>query len=200
MLSPVRGHALWQHFKATVRYLLADAVRLIPVAAFLFISSIPSQSLAFVEYIEISQKPLTFVRDPSLANTAVVGIEAFPKQRTAGGVLAQRSSRIPDAAGTLAVGSAIRVLATAYSSTVDQTDGNPFGTASGTHVHPGTLAANFLPFGTQVRIGNRTYTVEDRMNARYNGKYIIDIWFTSREEALHFGVRVVEMEIVFLPE
>jgi 3D (Asp-Asp-Asp) domain-containing protein len=91
-------------------------------------------------------------------------------------------------------------MATAYSSTVDQTDGDPFTTASGTHVHPGTLATNFLPFGTKVRIGSTIYTVEDRMNSRYNGRYIVDLWFSTRAEARQFGVRVVEMEIVALPQ
>lgn len=87
------------------------------------------------------------------------------------------------------------VLATAYSSTVDQTDASPFITASGTHVHDGTLAANFLPFGTRVKIpahfGDKVFIVEDRMKS--NEK--IDVWYPSREEALHFGARRVEIEI-----
>lgn len=86
-------------------------------------------------------------------------------------------------------GKEYRVVATAYSSTVDQTDSSPFITASGTRVHDGTLAANFLKFGTKVKIpdiyGDRIFIVEDRM--RDNHK--IDVWFPSREQALKFGVK-----------
>jgi len=45
----------------------------------------------------------------------------------------------------------ITVVVTAYSSTPDQSDDTPFIPASGSTVHPGTLAANFLRFGTKVR-------------------------------------------------
>lgn len=183
----------------SLRDIFFDAAYLLPVAAFIFISSTPAQALAYSQYIEISHQPLRFVRDPSLAGTAIVGLEAWPKYRTAGQALSSSKSRVPDASPDIKPGMAIRVLATAYSSTVDQTDANPWRTASGTTVHPGTLATNFLPFGAKVRIGNTTYTVEDRMNPRYNGKYIIDIWQESRTQALQFGVRVVEMEVVSIP-
>ncbi len=90
----------------------------------------------------------------------------------------------------------MRVLATAYSSTVDQCDSTPFITANGTHVYDGTLAANFLKFGTKVRFpalyGDKIFTVEDRM--RSNTK--VDLWFPTRQEAINFGARVIEMEIL----
>ena len=90
------------------------------------------------------------------------------------------------------------VVATAYSSTVDQTDADPFITASGKHVRDGIVAANFLPFGTQIRIpkhfGNRVLTVEDRMHQRFSDR--IDIWFPDRQSALEFGKRKVEIEIL----
>jgi len=87
------------------------------------------------------------------------------------------------------------VTVTAYSSTPDQCSGNPFVTASGTRVHPGTLACNFLPFGTKVRFpeySKRIFIVEDRMG--YSRR--ADIWFTSRSEALKFGKRGLKMEIL----
>jgi len=90
----------------------------------------------------------------------------------------------------------MRVLATAYSSTVDQCDSTPFITANGTRVHNGTLAANFLKFGTKVRFpslyGDKIFTVEDRM--RSNTK--VDLWFPTRQEAKNFGVKIVEMEVL----
>ncbi|MBI2674482.1 MAG: 3D domain-containing protein, partial [Candidatus Yanofskybacteria bacterium] len=60
------------------------------------------------------------------------------------------------------------VMASAYSSTPDQTDDTPFITAWGTQVRDGIIAANFLPFGTLVKMpdlyGDKIFTVEDRMN------------------------------------
>jgi len=91
----------------------------------------------------------------------------------------------------------IYVIVTAYSSTPDQTDNSPFITANGTWVHDGTLAANFLPFGTKVRLpdysGDKIYTVEDRMNQRYY--YRADIWMPTREQAKKFGIKRLKMEI-----
>jgi 3D (Asp-Asp-Asp) domain-containing protein len=91
----------------------------------------------------------------------------------------------------------IYVTVTAYSSTPDQTDDSPFVTANGTWVHDGTLAANFLSFGTKVRLpdysGDKVYAVEDRMNQRYT--YRADIWMETREAAKQFGVRTLKMEI-----
>jgi len=91
------------------------------------------------------------------------------------------------------------VIATAYSSTKDQTDSTPFITASGTHVRDGVIATNFLPFGTIIKIpelyGNKTFIVEDRMNRRYSwGR--IDIWFSERWVAKEFGAQRIKIEIV----
>ena len=100
--------------------------------------------------------------------------------------------------GQYTVGTRMAVPMTAYSSTPDQTDSTPFTTASGTHVHWGTVAANFLPFGTKIKIpsmyGDQIFIVEDRMNKRYWHK--VDIWMPGRQEALQFGVRTLEIEIL----
>lgn len=90
------------------------------------------------------------------------------------------------------------LIATAYSSTIDQTDSTPFITAAGTHVRDGIIAANFLPFGTIIRIpeifGDKTFVVEDRMHSRYTNQ--VDIWFPTRAEAKEFGLKKVKIEIV----
>ncbi|MDP3697562.1 MAG: hypothetical protein Q8R55_06135 [Candidatus Taylorbacteria bacterium] len=90
------------------------------------------------------------------------------------------------------------VPSTAYSSTVDQTDDTPFITAMGTHVRDGVVAANFLPFGTIIKIpdyfGDKTFIVEDRMNKRYD--FRIDLWFSTRQEAKQWGIRTIKIEIV----
>ncbi len=91
------------------------------------------------------------------------------------------------------------VRTSAYSSTRDQTDGDPFTTASGKKVHDGTLAMNCLPFGTKVRIsgkfGSKIFTVEDRMNAKW-GCSRADIWMPTRAQAMQWGVRTVTLEIL----
>lgn len=96
----------------------------------------------------------------------------------------------------------VKAVITAYTSTVDQTDDDPFIAASGKRVHDGMIAANFLPFGTKIKIpslyGDKIFTVEDRMNKRY-GFGRMDVWLdTSKAEARKFGVKRVEVEIFYL--
>lgn len=121
--------------------------------------------------------------------------------------LGQEMSRLPDytpvalrlpEAATRQPRLVVRVLVTAYSSTPDQTDDTPFTTANGTTVHAGVLAANWLPFGTRVRIpshfGDQLFVVEDRMNERFAKR--ADIWMPSREAAIVWGVRYVTVEVL----
>jgi 3D (Asp-Asp-Asp) domain-containing protein len=93
----------------------------------------------------------------------------------------------------------IEVVITGYSSTPWETDGDPHITAAGTLVRDGVIASNYLSFGTKVRIpelfGDKIFVVEDRMNWT-KGKYQIDIWFPSYEEALNFGVKRTYIEIL----
>ena len=93
----------------------------------------------------------------------------------------------------------IVAVITAYSSTIDQCDDDPFIAASGKHVYDGMVAANFLPFGTKIKIpslyGDKIFTVGDRMNAKY-GYGRVDIWQDApRAELLKFGVKRLKMEI-----
>lgn len=97
----------------------------------------------------------------------------------------------------------VKAVITAYTSTVDQCDDSPFIAASGKHVYDGMIAANWLPFGTKIKIpslyGDKIFTVDDRMNKRY-GFGRMDMWLdTSKTEARKFGVKRVEVEI-FYPE
>jgi 3D (Asp-Asp-Asp) domain-containing protein len=198
-MTPNDNQSLLPFYLSELKELARDVLELLPSMCFIILSSTPAQALAFDEYIDLSHQPLIFERDPTLADRAIEGINGSIRHRTVGSLLQSPASQIPDAAPHLVPGMAIRVLATAYSSSGAETDSNPFATASGAPVGPGTLAANFLPFGSQVRIGSFVYTVKDRMNMRYNGKYIVDKWVGTREEALRFGVHVVEMEIVSVP-
>lgn len=100
----------------------------------------------------------------------------------------------------------IRVLATAYSSDVWQTDSTPCISANGYDLckhyekygagH--AIAANFLPFGAQVKLpelfGDKVFVVQDRMGSRH-GYGRIDVWMPTREEAKAFGVKYIELEL-----
>jgi len=96
------------------------------------------------------------------------------------------------------VGTTFEVVVTAYTSSVDECDSDPFTTASGTRTHDGTLAANFLPFGTHVTFpdyfGDKVFTVEDRTNAKYSSR--ADVWMTTKAEAFRFGKRHLTLVVV----
>ncbi len=95
-----------------------------------------------------------------------------------------------------------QIPVTAYSSTVDQCDSTPCITANGFDLcennQENVIAANFLPFGTKVRMpeyfGDRIFTVQDRMNSRYYLR--ADVWFKTREAARIFGIRNLTLEVV----
>lgn len=94
------------------------------------------------------------------------------------------------------------IVLTAYSSTKDQTDSSPCITATGfnvcKHNKENIIAANFLPFGTKVRIpelyGDKVFVVQDRMNKRYSSR--VDIWMKTRSKAKNFGVKRAKIEVV----
>ncbi len=89
-------------------------------------------------------------------------------------------------------------IVTAYTSTPDQTDSTPFITANGTTVHDGIIAANWLKFGTRVRIpdmfGDKVFIVADRMNPRFDDR--ADIWMADYQAARNFGLRRLTIEVL----
>lgn len=91
------------------------------------------------------------------------------------------------------------VDSTAYTSTVEECDDSPFITADGSHVADGIVAANFLPFGTKIRLptiyGDRIFEVHDRMNKRY--WYRVDIWMNNGRNMRQYGIkRSIPLEVV----
>jgi len=81
-------------------------------------------------------------------------------------------------------------IITAYSSCPEETDDTPFITASNQRVRKGEL-----PFGTKVVIeGLGEFEVQDRTNSRYG--YRIDVWMSSKEEALNFGRQTREIYVL----
>jgi 3D (Asp-Asp-Asp) domain-containing protein len=90
------------------------------------------------------------------------------------------------------------VIATAYTPRPEETDSTPWLTAAGTKTREGVIAANWLPFGTKVKIDDEIYTVEDRMHSRFTAAFPqrIDIVFMSLEKARKFGKQKIEIEIM----
>lgn len=91
---------------------------------------------------------------------------------------------------------------TAYNSEVGQTDDSPCITANGFNVCENgiedTIAANFLPFGSKVKIpelfGDRVFIVRDRMNKRFSNR--VDVWMIEKPDAIKFGVKVAKIEVL----
>ncbi len=94
----------------------------------------------------------------------------------------------------------VQVWVTAYASVPEETDSTPFITASNKHVQDGFIAANFLPFGTQVQIpslfGDKIFTVEDRMNRNHTN--FVDIWMPTKTAAIDFGIAKADVVILNL--
>ncbi|MFA6322535.1 MAG: hypothetical protein WCX71_03605 [Candidatus Buchananbacteria bacterium] len=117
-------------------------------------------------------------------------------------VTEQTSEETLTEAPTVKIIKTYTVPITAYSSTADQTDSTPCHTANGYDLcknnQENVIAANFLPLGTKVRIpqyfGDRVFTVQDRMNARYY--YRADVWFKTRVDAMKFGIRTLKIEVI----
>ena len=110
------------------------------------------------------------------------------------------------------------IIATAYSSDPYQTDDTPCLPAvnydlceAAERGEVNTIAANFLPKGTQVRFpelyGDKVFVVRDRMNARYNGTNRVDFYTAmldargklddaaSKQAAKQFGLKRMTMEV-----
>ena len=91
-----------------------------------------------------------------------------------------------------------RVEISAYTSRPEETDSTPHITAAGTKTRRGVVAANFLPFGTRIRIpeltGSRVFVVEDRMNRRFRKN--VDIWVPNIREAQKIGRRKITIIIL----
>ncbi len=84
---------------------------------------------------------------------------------------------------------------TAYNATVSQTDSTPTITASNKKVKDGFIANNCLPFGTKIRVNNRVFEIQDRMNKRY-GCENFDIYMHEYDDAVTFGKQTLKYEII----
>lgn len=153
----------------------------------------------------------------------VVKSESVEAASMSSGLVVLPSEINPDSVGYPAAGErdplrSMYVIVTSYSSDPYQTDSSPCYPAMNydlcTWAEKGvvnTVAANFLPLGTQVKFpelyGDKVFVVRDRMNARYNGTNKVDIYSAvldetgkldptaSREAAKNFGLKHLKMEI-----
>lgn len=91
---------------------------------------------------------------------------------------------------------------TAYTSEKAQCDESPCITANGfnlcEHGLEDSAAANFLKFGTRIRIpelfGDRIFVIRDRMNKRYPDR--VDIWMLNKTDARNFGLKYARIEVL----
>lgn len=90
----------------------------------------------------------------------------------------------------------VRAEISAYTSSIGETDDNPFETASGSTVHVGTLACpSKYKFGTEVEIAGKLYICEDRMNKRYRDKENFDVWTESKKQAFSIGRQELAVKV-----
>jgi len=91
---------------------------------------------------------------------------------------------------------------TAYNSEVGQTDSDPCTTANGfnlcKHGQEDSIAANFLKFGTKVKIpelfGDKVFIVRDRMNKKHPNR--IDVWMKEHSDAIKFGKKTATIQVI----
>ncbi len=95
------------------------------------------------------------------------------------------------------------IIATAYTSSPEETDDTPCITANNfnvcEHNTENIIASNFLPLGARVRFpdlyGNKIFYNMDRMNKRYYKR--VDFWMKSKVKARQFGVKYIKMEVLY---
>ena len=89
----------------------------------------------------------------------------------------------------------IRANVSAYTSSIEECGKSDGITASGRRATPRhTIAMDGVPFGTIVEIEDVLYRVEDRFGGGYTDR--IDIYMESKEEALRFGRKYIDVKIM----
>ena len=75
-------------------------------------------------------------------------------------------------------------------------------TASGVDASPGTVAADTscYPFGTILYVPGYGYGVVEDRGGAIKGPYRLDLWFPSRDEALHWGRRSLNVHVWLPPK
>jgi 3D (Asp-Asp-Asp) domain-containing protein len=157
-------------------------------------------------YEEVNEEYLTESDDFYENTIAVKSNPIYHESQTMGSQAIKEEEEVVVKEDEVVIKEVLMVEMTGYSSTPDQTNCQPFITASGEWVRDGIVAANFLDFGTKIRIpeyfGEKEFIVKDRMNSRYSfpkdDSYdgYVDIWFETRSEAVSFGRVLAEIEVI----
>lgn len=189
-----------------VAHTMKSLLRSMMVAFVLFFGMTEYASAGILDWVSSLVKRTETIETAPTALVVGVGSLNIPSLATTDSVRITESSAVnlssPEASGTsrAITSREYTVSLSAYSSTPDQTDDSPFITARGTFVRDGIIAANFLPFGTRVKIpdifGDKIFIVEDRMNKRY--WHNVDVWMPERTDALKFGRKTTVIEVVSL--
>jgi len=149
----------------------------------------------------------TMITNDSLSKDAVMDAEAAKLSPVVSNA-ASSSTPVASSSKSVASSSELTVVRTsthtmtAYNSEVGQTDDSPCITANGfnvcKHGIEDTVAANFLPMGTKIKIpdlfGDRVFVVRDRMNKKHPNR--VDVWMKDRPSAMKFGIRVAKIQIL----
>lgn len=86
-------------------------------------------------------------------------------------------------------------VVTAYTSSPDETDADPFTPADGGNVGQGLVACpREFPFGTMFMIGGEIFRCGDRTSKKYDGRF--DVWTATKEEAIALGKRIMDVHVV----
>lgn len=181
-----------QTMKNTIKNLVKQALVIRLILAILVMSVVPAQaSAAFLDFGGISSWFKNKTLSPISADDIAGKLER--SLITVSGVALVSTNQ-----SLIGVSRVYETIVTAYSSSVNETDDTPFITASGERVRDGIVAANFLPFGTKIRIpevfGNKIFVVKDRMATKHAEK--VDIWFETKELAKAFGKKKLIVEVL----
>ncbi|MDD5032529.1 MAG: hypothetical protein PHC85_00190 [Candidatus Pacebacteria bacterium] len=165
------------------------------LAGFIFTSAAPAQAFSIKDIVSPEH------REPVMMALASIKAIIFTANAEENKTNEKTPEAIPEPPAPKIIETR-EIVVTAYSSTPDQTDDTPFETAMGTETRDGIVAANFLEFGTKVRLpevfGDKVFVVEDRMARKNSHK--VDVWMPTRQDAMCFGVKNLTMEIVEVAE
>jgi len=136
------------------------------------------------------------------AEDQVISLNLAPKEETVDQSVADLTEEKANPSPAVKIKSESVHVITAYTSEAAQTDNSPCITANGfnvcKHGVEDTIAANWLPMGTKVKIpdlfGDRIFVVRDRMNKRHADR--ADIWMVSKADALKFGKKTARIQVI----
>ena len=161
--------------------------------------------------VDVTLEPLVWVAPPKRLELPVASVEIVP--------VPEPVAEVPDVTVSSSGLPIYTLKSTAYNSDVDQTDSTPHITATGATTAFGVIAVSqdmlaSIPYGSLVRLKDLggyssgrgvgkfqevlntqdLFIVEDTMHPRKVEQ--IDVWFPYESEAMSWGVRKVELEVV----